>query len=121
MPRPLTSDNAIIWVGGAVALLAAIILDKGTAPHKWHAAIVWTTGAFGTALVFGRQKWNSWLFWAFWTVCLALHGFAMWLIFKQLLPRLVLGTLYVSPLAVVEGIFLFLAFLSLDNKLRTTK
>jgi hypothetical protein len=107
------SDNAIVWSAAVVALIAAIILDKGSAPHKWHAAIMWTGVAFYGVLIFGRRKWGSWLFWIFWAACLALHGVAMWLIFGQLLPRLVLGTLYVVPLAFVEAIFLIGVFLRL--------
>ena len=36
------SDDAVGWIGIALGLIAAIILDKGSPPHKWHAAIMWT-------------------------------------------------------------------------------
>lgn len=111
------SDNAIVWSAALVALIAAIILDKGSAPHKWHAAIMWTGVAFYGVLIFGRGKWRSWLFWIFWVACLALHGVAMWLIFGVLLPRLVLGTLYVVPLAFVEALFLIGVFSRLERSL----
>ena len=37
-------------------------------------------------------------------------------IFGQLLPRLILGTLYVVPLAFIESLFLFVVFLKLERK-----
>lgn len=100
------SDDVLGWIELASVLAAAIILDKGNAPHKWHAAIMWTFVAFFGVLIFGRKRRSSWLFWAFWTACLALHMIAMWAIFAQLLPRLILGTLYVVPIAFVEAVLL---------------
>jgi hypothetical protein len=122
MPRILTKriasyDDAFGWIGIALVLIAAIVLDKGSAPHRWHAAIMWTFVAFFGALIFGRRKRNSWLFWVFWAICLVLHGFAMWLIFGQLFPRLILGTLYVVPIAFVEAIVLVGMFARLERKL----
>jgi hypothetical protein len=113
----VTGDDILGWIGIAVALVAAIVLDKGSAPHKWHAAIMWTFVTLLWLLRFGRKKWRSWLFWIFWVVCLALHGVAMWLIFGELLPRLVLGTLYVVPLAFVEALFLIGVFSRLERTL----
>ena len=110
------SDDAIGWVGIALGLIAAIILDKCAPPHKWHAAIMWTFLALFGVLVWGRQKRNLWLFWLFWAASLVLHVIAMWVIFGQLLPRLILGTLYVVPLAFVESLFLFVAFIRLERK-----
>ena len=105
------------WIGIALVLVAAIVLDRGDGPHKWHAAIMWTFCALFGVLIFGRKWRRSWLFWIFWLICLALHAFAMWLIFGHLLPRLVLGTLYVVPLAFVESIFLVVMFSKLEHKL----
>jgi ABC-type Co2+ transport system permease subunit len=104
------------WIGIALALIAAIILDKGNTPHKWHAAIVWTFAAFFGVLIFGRKKRGSWLFWIFWATCLILHVLAMWAIFARLLPHLVLGTLYVIPLAFVESILLVGVFSNMERK-----
>jgi hypothetical protein len=42
-------------------------------------------------------------------------------IFGQLLPRLILGTLYVVPLAFFESLFLFVAFLGLERKVTQHK
>jgi hypothetical protein len=108
------------WVGIALALIAAIILDKGAPPHKWHAAIMWTFVALFGVLIWGRRKRNSWLFWVFWTACFVLHTITMWVIFGRLLPFLILGTLYVVPLAFVESLFLFIVFLKLERKISTT-
>jgi hypothetical protein len=115
--RAVSSDNILGWIGIALVLIAAIILDKGSAPHKWHAAIMWTFVALLGVLIFGRKKRGSLPFWIFWTGCLALHVFAMWLIFAQLLPRLILGTLYVVPIAFIEAIFLVGMFSKLERKL----
>ncbi|MGB6676775.1 MAG: hypothetical protein WBE44_08800 [Terriglobales bacterium] len=110
------SDDAVGWIGIALGLIAAIILDKGSPPHKWHAAIMWTFLALFGVLIWGRQERNSRMFWFFWAACLLLHVFVMWVIFGQLLPRLILGTLYVVPLAFAESLFLFVLFLRLERK-----
>jgi hypothetical protein len=111
-----SSDDLLGWIGIALGLVAAIILDKGSPEHKWHAAIMWTVGAFIGVPIWGRQKRSSWLFWVFWAVCLLLHVIAMWAIFGQLFPRLILGTLFVIPFAFVESLFLFVAFIRLERK-----
>ena len=111
------TDRAFVWSAAAVALAAAIILDRGSPPHKWHAAIMWTVVAFYGVVIFSRPKWRTWQFWIFWAVCLVIHVFAMWVIFGQLLPTPVLGTLYVVPLAFLEAIFLMGIFLKLERKL----
>lgn len=115
--RTSLSDDAIGWIGFALVLIATIILDRNGPPHKWHAAISWTFVALFGVLVFGRSKRRSWLFWAFWAICFVLHVAAMWVIFGQILPRLILGTLYVFPLAFVESLFLFVVFLKLERRL----
>lgn len=119
MPRRLkegmVSDNVLGWGIILLGLVAIIILDKRSPPHKWHAAVMWTVVAFLGVLKFGQSKWKSWLFWIFCTVCLGIHVFAMWAIFGQLLPRVIFGTLYVVPLAFVEAIFLIGVFSRLDR------
>ncbi len=125
MPRKLKKrmslgDNVIVWSAAVVALIAAVILDKGSAPHKWHAAIMWTGVALYGVLIFGRRKWGSWRFWLFCVLCLGLHGFAMWLIFGRFLPRLILGTLYVVPLAFIEAILLVGIFSRLERSCPTS-
>lgn len=115
LKQRVASDDILGWVGIALVLVAAMVLDKGSAAHKWHAAIMWTFCALFGLLIFGRRKRSSWLFWIFWAACLVLHVFAMWLIFAQLLPRLILGTLYVVPLAFVEAIFLIGIFSKLER------
>ena len=109
-------DDALGWVVIALGLIAAIILDRGAPPHKWHAAIMWTFVALFGVLIWGRQKRSSWLFWVFWIACVVLHVLAMWVIFVQLLPRLILGTLYVVPLAFIESLLLFVLFIKLERK-----
>ncbi len=113
----MASDDILGWIGIAVGLAAAFILDKGSALHKWHAAIMWTFCALFGLLIFGRKKRGSCLFWIFWAACLVLQAFAMWLIFGQLLPRLILGTLYVVPVAFIEAILLIGIFSKLEGKL----
>jgi hypothetical protein len=114
--RTSLTDDALGRIGIPLVLIAAIILDKGSPPHKWHAAIMWTFLAFFGVLIFGRKKRNSWLFWIFWAAFLILHTVAMWVIFGQLLPRLILGTLYVVPFAFVESLFLLIVILKLERK-----
>jgi hypothetical protein len=109
------SDDAFGWIGLVLVLIAAVILDKGSQPHKWHAAIMWTFVALFGVLVFGRNKRTSRLFWGFWAACLALHAVAMWVVFAQLLPRLTLGTLYVVPLAFTESLLLVALFYKLER------
>jgi hypothetical protein len=105
------------WSALSLVLIAALILDKGSAPHKWHAAIMWTFCALFGLVIFGRTKRGSWIFWIFWATCLALHISLMWLIFAQLLPRLILGTLYVVPIAFIEALFLIGIFSKLERRL----
>jgi uncharacterized protein with PQ loop repeat len=112
------SNDALGWSGLGLSLIAAVILDKGSPPHKWHAAIMWTFCALLGLLKFGREKRTSRLFWIFWVSCLVLHVFAMWLIFGLLMPRLILGTLYVVPLAFVESLFLLVVFVKLEQRHR---
>jgi hypothetical protein len=109
------SDDVFGWIGLALVLIAAIILDRGSPPHKWHAAIMWTFVALFGALVFGRNKRGSWLFWVFWATCFVLHVAALWVIFSQVFPRLILGTLYVVPLAFIESLLLFVAFSNIER------
>lgn len=117
----LGSDDALGWIGIALGLIAIIILDKGSAPHKWHAAVMWTFCAFFGILIFGHKERGSRLFWAFWAAYLVVHVFATWLIFGRILPRLILGTLYVVPIAFVEAIFLVGMFGKLQRELRMAK
>jgi hypothetical protein len=114
------SNKALGWIGIAVALAASIILDKDGQPNKWHPAIMWTVVAFYGLLLFGRKKWRTVRFWCFWLASLALHVFAMWFIFGRLLPRLVLGTLFVVPLAFVETILLTGLFFRVISRVRAT-
>jgi len=114
--RTSLSDDTFGWIGLALVLIAAIILDKASQSHRWHAAIMWTFVALFGVLVFGRNKRTSCLFWVFWATCLALHVVAMWVIFDQLLPRLILGTLYVVPLAFMESLLLVVVFHKLERR-----
>ena len=83
------------------------MLDTKEQPHKWHAAIMLTGCTFGGVLIIYRQKWMSWRFWLLWAACLAVHTFAMWLIFAKVLASFRgIGTLYMVPLAFIELIFL---------------
>ena len=111
------SDDLLGWIGLGLVLVAAIVLDKRGAPHKWHAAVMWTFCALFGLLIFARTKRSSWLFWIFWIVCLTLHAFTMWAIFARIFPRLILGTLYVVPIAFVEAIFLMGIFSRLEREL----
>jgi len=113
--RSSVSDDTFGWIGIALVLIAAIILDKSSQPHQWHAAIMWTFCALFGVLIFGREKRTSLLFWLFWATCLALHVVAMWMIFALVLPRLVLGTLYVVPLAFMESLLLVVLFYKLER------
>ena len=56
MRQMSVSDNMIVWSAAVVAIVAAVILDKGSAPHKWHAAIMWTGVTFYGVLIFGPQQ-----------------------------------------------------------------
>ena len=75
--RSSVSDDTFGWIGIALVLIAAIILDKSSQPHQWHAAIMWTFCALFGVLIFGREKRTSLLFWLFWATCLALHVVAI--------------------------------------------
>jgi hypothetical protein len=114
--RASLSDDAIGWIGLGLVLVAAIFLDKNSPPHKWHAAIMWTFVALFGFMVVGRSKRGSWLFWFFWAACVVLHVAAMWVIFGQIFPRLILGTLYVVPLAFIESLLLFVVFVKLERR-----
>jgi hypothetical protein len=113
--RTSLSDDAFGWISLTLVLIAAIILDKGSQPHKWHAAIMWTFVALFGVLVFGRNKRTSRLLWGFWVTCLCLHIVAMWAIFGQLMPGLILGTLYVVPVAFIESLLLVALFHKLQR------
>ena len=77
---------------------------------------MWTFVALFGFMVVGRSKRGSWLFWFFWAACVVLHVAAMWVIFGQIFPRLILGTLYVVPLAFIESLLLFVVFVKLERR-----
>lgn len=106
------SENAVEWIGAALALTAAVIFGRLDMPQKWHAAIMWTAVAFGPMTLTLRKRWKSWSFWLWWAIYLSLHTALMWVVFAVLLSKVrVLGTLYVVPLGAVET-FLLLVLLS---------
>jgi hypothetical protein len=111
-------EDVLSWVVLGLGLVAIFILDSDDAPRKWHAATLWTMIATYGVLLWGREKWRSASFWCFWVTCLILHTLAMWAIFGKLLPGLVLGTLYVIPLAFIESVALAVLYFRLDRKLR---
>jgi len=77
--------------------------------------MMWTFVALFGLLVVGKNMCGAWLFWVFWVRCLSLHVVAMWIIFDQLLPRLIPGT-YVVRLAFVESLLLFVMLSKLERK-----
>jgi hypothetical protein len=56
--KGLRAIDTLGWTGVAVALITAIVLDKSSTPHKWHAAIMWTVVTLLGVLKFGQRKWN---------------------------------------------------------------
>ena len=109
------SDNAIGWIAVAAGLTAAFILDTKEQPQKWHAAIVWTVTAVMGVLLLGRGRWKSWRFWLSLAFCLALHLYAMWLIFAKAFASLRIGTLYVIPIGFAESIFFLVIILKMER------
>jgi len=106
MNKHSLSDNVLSWIAVVFALVAAIILDENGTTNKWHAAIIWTVVTFYTVLILGRRKWKSWRFWVLYAFFVVAHTFTMWVLFAMLLPRLLLGILYVFPPAFVESILI---------------
>ena len=105
--RRLRIEDVIPWIGGLIALAAAMLLDVPSDPHKWHAAIVWSICAFTCILLFGRSRWSWRGFWLLGAAFLVIHLFAMWLLFGKLItPNRHIGTLYVAPIGFVEGIYI---------------
>jgi hypothetical protein len=101
------SDDVVGWAGVLVTIVALVLLDNRNSPHKWHPAIVWTCSTFSAIALFGRTLWPSWRIWSLWASFLIVHLFAMWFIFDKVLPPgRVWGTIYVIPIAFVEGILL---------------
>ena len=122
MPRVVRKrievEAVLLCITVALAVIAAFILDKDSAPHRWHPAVAWTAVTFFTLVLWCREKWRALSFWLFWLASLFLQAGAMWLIFGRVLVRLSLGTLFVMPIAFVESIFLALVFLRLERRLR---
>lgn len=103
------SDNALTWFAAALALCVAILLDQRGLPQKWHAAIVWTVGTFGSLVIMFRRRWYLWGFWALLLAFFILHLVLMWTLFSKVLANLlVLGMLYVIPLALIESVVLMI-------------
>jgi hypothetical protein len=117
-PAFAISDDQLSWLSLVLAFVAMIVLDRHGSTHRWHAAIVWTNSALYGVAILGRRWWTSGLFWAFWIAALGFHVAIMWLLFGLVLPRLLLGTLYVIPLAVLEAFALFAAYLNIAGKVR---
>ena len=105
------------WIATALGVVAAVILDRGTPQHNWHAAIVWTMTAFYGALLFGRSKWNTSQFWILWATFFALHVLAMWAIFARLIPHWTPGTLLAIPLGFAEAILVLVLIAKISRLL----
>ena len=73
--------------------------------------MVWTIIAIGSLALWGTLSRRSWRFWLFSCAALAAHVAAMWYLFGVLLPKALIGTLWVSGLGLVEGFFLYILFL----------
>jgi hypothetical protein len=116
--RPRLKDDVVGWVGVLITIVALYVIDNPSEPHKWHPAIVWSCTAFSTIALFGRTQWQSWRFWALFMVFLLLHVFAMWWVFDKIVPAgHVWGTLFVVPIAFVEGILVLGQIVRFENML----
>ncbi|SRR5260370_3182515 len=114
--RIALSDTAMGWIGAAIGLIAAFILDTKEQPQKWHAAIMWTVCAFGGLISFSRERWASWRFWLLGAVCLVVHVFMMWVIFAKILTFVrFLGTLYVVLPAFIESLLLWVIIMKVER------
>src|SRR5260370_17722468 len=98
--RIALSDTAMGWIGAAIGLIAAFILDTKEQPQKWHAAIMWTVCAFGGLISFSLERWVSWRFWILGAVWLGVHVFIIWGSFLRIVsffPLLCTSCLFFSP------------------------
>ena len=105
--------NAILITiaGGAAILISERFLDQPSDPLRWDAATVWTVVAIGSLALWSAMFRRSWRFWLFLCAALAAHVSAMWYLFGVLLPKALIGTIWVSGLGLVEGLFLYILFL----------
>lgn len=105
--REPLGERTVGWLGLAVVVVSMFVLDKPSEPHKWHAAIIWSVGAFLTITLFGRTRWSSWRFGALWTFFALLQLLAMWWLFGRVMPAgYFVGTLVVAPIGFIEGVLL---------------
>lgn len=118
LKKTLTSDNAIGWFMVGLGVIVAVKVDAIGAPQRWHAALVWTATTCYAVVIFGKQRWASWRFWLSFVIGIAAHLIVMWVLFAKILVHVeVIGTLFVIPIGLVEGILLLVIILKIERQL----
>ena len=86
--------------------------------QKWHAAIVGSITSFSVVILSYRLRWSRWSFWAAIAICLTIHSFAVWVVFRYALMNVqIIGILAWSPIALVEMFLLLLAVKVVEERL----
>jgi hypothetical protein len=104
----------------AVVVFGLLILahGRGISP-KWVTALLGTLFPFGVVIYAYRGKLLlRWSFWVSLSICLAVHLFGIWFVFKFLLARFQhFSTLLWFPIAFLEVCGLFIIIKRINEKL----
>jgi hypothetical protein len=117
MKRSSLGDNILIFLGAVVAVAAVTIADNNGMPQKWHAAVVGTIVPFLVEVWLCRMRWTYWSFWAAFSICLAVHLAATWILFEYILLNVrTIPLLAWFPVVFIEVFVLFVVVQRLDDK-----
>jgi hypothetical protein len=116
------AENLYFLLIALLGLGAAFITDGVGMGQKWHAAIVSTGVAFGTAIWLLRPRWKRRQFWLAVAICFGIHVVITWLIFSRLFAGFQhLGILVWAPTGFIEAVYLLGILPILERRLISSR
>jgi hypothetical protein len=110
-----TRDNVIVFLGALFTLGLAICADRIGLPHKWEAAIFATVVPFTVMVGMFSARWRHWSFWTALAMCLSIHIFLIWTVFRYFLSNIQsTGLALWFPIVFIEGLVLLVVIRKID-------
>jgi hypothetical protein len=109
------------WAITVVAALLTFVLAAGAdsrgIPKKWVTAAMGTLGSFSFVVYAYRQRLLQWSFWASLSICLAVHGLAVWAFFQYVLIDFqTLSIWFWFPVMLIEAFVLLIVVKRIEEK-----